>query len=611
MFVNTLVLRTTGARRRDVRRAARPVRATDLAAFAHADVPFERLVEVLDPARSQAHHPLFQVALAFQSDRSARRGHREPARARARRGRIRRRAGEIRHSADGRRGRAAGSAANGAGGLALSWNYATDLFDPETVADFADRLLHILRTVAEDAGAVLGDIDLLGESERLAVSQRWVSSGNDTVAGRFADPDLTLSDLFDAVVAEHGDRVAVKFGDDRLTYTSLDQRANQLARKLIECGAGPDKLVAVILPRSSDLVVAMLAVVKSGAGYVPIDPSYPAERIAYVLGDARPAVAIVDGGVDIEFDAGLPVVPMDHYGIDVPDLLDSGEHPITDADRLAPLGAANIAYVIYTSGSTGRPKGVAVEHRNVLRLFANTDRDFGFGPDDVWTLFHSFAFDFSVWELWGPLLFGGTVVVVDYYTSRSPEQFLELLRRERVTVLNQTPSAFYQLAEADRTGVSDPRRAARERLALRYVVFGGEALELRRLADWVARYGDSAPRLINMYGITETTVHVSYRPLDAETIATATGSIVGRAIAGLRVYVLDNRLHPVPVGVAGELYVAGPQLSRGYLGRPDLTAGRFVPDPLGEAGSGCTARATWRAGIGTANWNTWGAPMIR
>nr|WP_233429644.1 non-ribosomal peptide synthetase [Nocardia elegans] len=598
MFVNTLVLRTPVRPDATFAELLTEVRRTDLAAFANADVPFERLVDVLSPVRSQAHHPLFQVALTFEAT-----GQRDATTAAL--------PGLDLAVVDADPGMAkfdiqltVGDAADGAG-LALSWTYATDLFDPETVAAFSDRLLRILRSVTEGsstadsvtktvaAATVVGDIDLLGEGERLDVSQRWVSAGADGGTGRFADRAVTLSDLFDAAVAEHGDRVAAKFGADQLTYEELDRRANQLARRLIADGAGPETLVAVVLPRSLDLVVALLAVVKSGAGYVPIDPSYPAERIAYVLADSRPAGVIVDGSTEVELPTGLPTVLMDGFGAETPELVDAGEGPITDADRNAPLSASNIAYVIYTSGSTGRPKGVAVAHRNVVRLFANTDREFGFGAEDVWTMFHSFAFDFSVWEIWGPLLFGGTLVVVDYYTSRSPEQFLELLRRERVTVLNQTPSAFYQLAEADRLAGGQP-------LALRYVVFGGEALELRRLADWVARHGDTAPRLVNMYGITETTVHVSHRVLDAETIAAATGSVVGRAIAGLRVYVLDDRLHPVPVGVAGEMYVAGPQLARGYLGRPDLTAARFVADPLGEPGT-----LLYRSGD-VARWNRFG-----
>ncbi|MFD6104786.1 amino acid adenylation domain-containing protein, partial [Nocardia salmonicida] len=504
-----------------------------------------------------------------------------------------------------------GEAADGS--LALSWNYATDLFDPETVAAFGDRLVRILRSVAENPDVIVGDIDLLGEAEQRDVAQRWVSSGADAIGlpvihdastpagyrrGLFGNKHTTLVDLFDAAAAAYPDRIAAKFGVESLTYAELDRRANVLARRLIDDGAGPESLVAVILPRSLDLVVALLAVVKTGAGYVPVDPTYPAERIAYVLEDSRPTSVVLDSTVQVTVPQHLPSVVLDGFAVETGNIEDADDATITDADRLAPLSPDNVAYVIYTSGSTGRPKGVAVAHRNVVRLFANTDRDFGFGPRDVWTLFHSYAFDFSVWELWGPLLFGGSLIVVDYYTSRSPEQFLELLRVEQVTVLNQTPSAFYQLAEADRNA-----GPGLEPLALRYVVFGGEALELRRLSDWVARHGDSSPTLVNMYGITETTVHVSFRALDAKTIAAAAGSVVGRAIAGLGVYVLDNRLRPVPVGVAGEMYVAGPQLARGYLGRPDLTATRFVANPL--AGPNQGGSRLYRSGD-LARWNRFG-----
>ena len=249
--------------------------------------------------------------------------------------------------------------------------------------------------------------------------------------------------------------------------------------------------------------------------------------------------------------------------------------------------------MIYTSGSTGEPKGAGIAHQNVVRLFGATERLFRFGADDVWTLFHSFAFDFSVWEIWGALLYGGRVVVVPHATSRSPADFLRLLAREGVTVLNQTPAAFYELMQADRES-SDLGHA----LALRYVIFGGEALELRRLDEWYQRHSDSAPVLVNMYGITETTVHVSYIALDRAAVTANAGSLIGRGIADLRVYVLDGGLQPVPAGVTGELYVAGAGLARGYLGRAGLTAERFVADPYGPAGSrmyrtGDLAR--WRA----------------
>ncbi|MGH3190637.1 MAG: amino acid adenylation domain-containing protein, partial [Streptosporangiaceae bacterium] len=240
---------------------------------------------------------------------------------------------------------------------------------------------------------------------------------------------------------------------------------------------------------------------------------------------------------------------------------------------------ASPAYVIYTSGSTGTPKGVVVTHQNVTCLFGAARQILDTGPADVWSLFHSYAFDFSVWEMWGPLLRGGCLVVVPYQVSRSPAEFIGLLAAERVTVLSQTPSAFYELMQADR---EHPGAAAG--LALRYVVFGGEALELGRLAEWYQRHDEAHPALVNMYGITETTVHVSHVTLDRASAAAAAGSLVGRPLANVRVFVLDGGLQPVPAGVVGELYVGGAGLARGYLGRPGLTAERFVACPFGGAG---------------------------
>nr|WP_307818931.1 non-ribosomal peptide synthetase [Streptomyces sabulosicollis] len=250
----------------------------------------------------------------------------------------------------------------------------------------------------------------------------------------------------------------------------------------------------------------------------------------------------------------------------------------SDVEVRVPSEAA--AYVIYTSGSTGRPKGVVVSHGNVVRLFEATHGWFGFGADDVWTLFHSFAFDFSVWEVWGALLRGGRLVVVPFEVSRSPGEFLRLLVDEGVTVLNQTPSAFYQLMQADREA---PEVGAG--LALRWVVFGGEALDVWRLTEWFERHGDTGPVLVNMYGITETTVHVSYAALDSRIAKSGAGSVIGVGIPDLRVYVLDEDLRPVPIGVSGEMYVGGAGVARGYWNRSGLTAGRFVADPFGPAGS--------------------------
>ncbi|MFE3542442.1 amino acid adenylation domain-containing protein [Nocardia sp. NPDC059177] len=563
MFVNTLVLRTEvhpGTRFTDL---LTEVRAGDLAAFGHADVPFERLVELLEPVRSTSRHPLFQVMLTFQN--LARADLALP--------------GLAVSGADFtvplakfdlQVELAEHVGADGAPqGLAVSFVYATDLFDRATVVDFADRWSRVLAAVVADPAVPVGDIDVLAPGERELVLREGNSAG-------FAVPEVTLADLITAQAQQRPEAIAVRAGERSLTFAELLGRASALARALIAHGAGPETLVAVAVPRTEELPVALLAVLLSGAGYLPIDSGYPAQRLDYILADAKPAVLLTTSAERGLVPApGLPVVLADEQSA-------YATAPLSPAERRTPLRPDHLAYVIYTSGSTGLPKGVGVSHRNVLELFANTQLLFAFDETDVWTVFHSFAFDFSIWELWCALAGGSAVVVVDHLTSRSPIEFRELLDREQVTVLSQTPTAFAQLDEADRAA----QAAGAAPLSLRYVVFGGEALDPRKLHRWYDRYGTGpdAPQLVNMYGITETTVHVSHLGLDIAA-AELPGSLIGRALPGLSVAVLDDRLRPVPFGVAGELYIAGNQVSRGYLGKPGLTATRFVADPFGPPGA--------------------------
>ncbi|MGJ7609287.1 amino acid adenylation domain-containing protein, partial [Variovorax sp. LT1R20] len=301
--------------------------------------------------------------------------------------------------------------------------------------------------------------------------------------------------------------------------------------------------------------------------------------LAFMLQDASPVCVISDTATAQLLPQGTPVLLLDDPRTEAAIAGSARVNP-TDHDRSQSLSPSNPAYVIYTSGSTGRPKGVVIPQQNVVRLLGATEQWFQFGTRDVWTLFHSHAFDFSVWELWGALLRGGRLIIIPSQISRFPTEFLELLVREKVTVLNQTPSAFYQLMQADQE-----RAGPRSELALRCVIFGGEALELKRLQDWYERHGDSAPTLVNMYGITETTVHVSYIALNRQIAAMEANSLIGRGIPDLQVYVLDAQLQPVPAGVPGELYIAGAGLARGYLNRPALTAERFVANPFGASGS--------------------------
>jgi amino acid adenylation domain-containing protein len=388
---------------------------------------------------------------------------------------------------------------------------------------------------------------------------------------RSAQPE-TLHELFESQAARDPEAIALTDGDRELSYEELNQRANRLARHLRELGAERGSLVAIYADRSTQLVVAILGTLKTGAAYVPLDPVYPPDRIAYMLADSQARILLTQRALADR----LP--EHEAFVVHIDD-----ENRMSAASDQNPPGALSpndLAYVIYTSGSTGRPKGVAVTHGNVVRLFRSTDAWFNFGPEDVWTLFHSIAFDFSVWEIWGALLHGGRVVVVPYWASRSPDAFLNLIHKEGVTVLNQTPSAFRQFAKADEESTID------DDLPLRLVIFGGEALELQSLRPWFARHGDQHPQLVNMYGITETTVHVTYRPVSADDLGGPPGSSpIGRPIPDLWLYLLDRHMQPVPAGVIGELYVGGAGLAQGYLGRAALTAERFVPDPFGPLGS--------------------------
>ncbi|RPM10918.1 non-ribosomal peptide synthetase, partial [Pseudomonas aeruginosa] len=366
--------------------------------------------------------------------------------------------------------------------------------------------------------------------------------------------------------------VALILDEQRLSYGELNARANRLAHCLIARGVGADVPVGLALERSLDMLVGLLAILKAGGAYLPLDPAAPEERLAHILDDSGVRLLLTQGHLleRLPRQAGVEVLAIDGLVLD----------GYAESDPLPTLSADNLAYVIYTSGSTGKPKGTLLTHRNALRLFSATEAWFGFDERDVWTLFHSYAFDFSVWEIFGALLYGGRLVIVPQWVSRSPEDFYRLLCREGVTVLNQTPSAFKQLM-----AVACSADMATQQPALRYVIFGGEALDLQSLRPWFQRFGDRQPQLVNMYGITETTVHVTYRPVSEADLEGGLVSPIGGTIPDLSWYILDRDLNPVPRGAVGELYIGRAGLARGYLRRPGLSATRFVPNPFpGGAG---------------------------
>ncbi|WP_260705475.1 amino acid adenylation domain-containing protein [Edaphobacter flagellatus] len=380
----------------------------------------------------------------------------------------------------------------------------------------------------------------------------------------------SLISLFEIAARKHKDRNAIAYQADQITYGELNRAANRMARLLRNQSLHPGQIVAIYLDRSIEMLVAMLGVLKAGGAYLPIDPNYPSARVVQTLEDARPVLVITNQ----KLAAQLGEVPGQ--------LLLLNERPDTTSEDEAnpPLQAHadDLAYAMYTSGSTGKPKGVLVTHRNVVRLLTQTEPWFHFDQDDIWTMFHSFAFDFSVWEIWGPLTTGGKLVIVPFVTSRSPEDFYALLSEQKVTVLNQTPSAFSLLNQVEESGKRLP-------LALRLVIFGGEALQYRSLRSWFNRHGDEMPQLVNMYGITETTVHVTYRIVRKVDAEDEQDSLIGVPIPDLQIHLLGSDLLPVAEGEIGEICIGGGGVARGYLNRPELTAERFVPDPSGVPGA--------------------------
>ncbi|MFP7327691.1 non-ribosomal peptide synthetase DhbF [Bacillus subtilis] len=568
LFINTLVLRTDTSGDPSFRELLDRVREVNLAAYDNQDLPFERLVEVLNPARSRATHPLFQIMLAFQNTPDAEL-HLPDMESSLRINSVG--SAKFDLTLEISEDRLADGTPNGMEGLL---EYSTDLFKRETAQALADRLMRLLEAAESDPDEQIGNLDILAPEERSSMVADWQSVSEKI-------PHACLPEQFEKQAALRPDAIAVVYEDQALSYAELNERANRLARMLISEGVGPEQFVALALPRSLEMAVGLLAVLKAGAAYLPLDPDYPADRIAFMLKDAQPAFIMTNTKAANHIP---PVENVPKIVLDDPELAEKlntypAENP-KNKDRTQPLSPLNTAYVIYTSGSTGVPKGVMIPHQNVTRLFAATEHWFRFSSDDIWTMFHSYAFDFSVWEIWGPLLHGGRLVIVPHHVSRSPEAFLRLLVKEGVTVLNQTPSAFYQFMQAER---EQPDLG--QALSLRYVIFGGEALELSRLEDWYNRHPENRPQLINMYGITETTVHVSYIELDRSMAALRANSLIGCGIPDLGVYVLDERLQPVPPGVAGELYVSGAGLARGYLGRPGLTSERFIADPFGPPGT--------------------------
>ncbi|MFE3195059.1 amino acid adenylation domain-containing protein [Nocardia sp. NPDC059240] len=545
MFVNTLVLRTGIDEDEPFARLLDRVRDTDLAAFDHADVPFECLVEELDPPRTEAYQPLVQVLLVFQNL-----------------GEQVLRLPELtisgvesgRETAEFELELTVVEPVGEAGGLPCSWRYATDLFDEARMAALARYLNQVLTAAVADPDLPVGDLSLLTRAERAAVTTAGAGVRQPVSPG-------SVLDAFHARAARTPDAVAMVFEDRRFTYAEFAAWVNRLAQELISSGIGPEDRVAVAIPRSPEMLAAIYAVLTAGAAYVPIDPDHPAERIGHLLETVRPACILTAG-------PGLDTTAV-QVCLDRLDLSRHAADPVADADRRAPLRMSNAAYVLFTSGSTGRPKGVVVTHAAVMNQLGWMHGQYDLGPADTFLHKTPITFDASVWELFLPLQIGARLVMAVPGGHLDPDYLLETIRRHEVVMLESVPSMLALLLADGNTELP---------ASLRYLSVGGE-----ELPPWlVAQVRDRHAAVVdNTYGPTEGTVTSTFH----RCAPTDTGVPIGRPVPNTGVYVLDSRLRPVPSGVAGELYLTGPQLARGYEAASGQTAHRFAADPYGPAGS--------------------------
>ncbi|MEO1625733.1 MAG: amino acid adenylation domain-containing protein [Bacteroidota bacterium] len=549
-YVNTLPINSLVDGNASFKDFLQTQRQQILTAFEYQHFPFEMLVEKLQPRRDLSRSPLFDVMLVLQNfdilDQAA--------------------AGSSEDLSFERLSLHSGltkydltfSFAEINGSLQLELEYNRQLFKTKSMERMSQQLTRILQTTTRRPDLLLKDISIIDEQEQKLL----FSKADQTRVGYRSEE--TIVSLFQQQVQNQPESPALKMGPTVLTYAQLDQLSGQLAAKLTdEYQLSLEAPVLLHTQRTEWMMVAILGVLKAGGYYVPVDPDYPLSRKQYIFEDCQAVCVLTDHSLPEDIAAWLSQAPV----LDVSKLVYDG--PTYEAG----IRPDQLAYMIYTSGTTGQPKGVQIEHRNVNRLLFNDNDLFDFGPTDRWCLFHSYCFDFSVWEMYGALLKGGQLHMVPRETAQDSRAFFQFLQDEQITVLNQTPTAFRSLNLANKEEFSQTP------LSVRCLIFGGEALLPELLTDWHQAYPDC--RLVNMYGITETTVHVTYKEITAEEIQ-LNKSNIGIPIPTLSCYVLDEDLRPVPVGVTGELCVGGAGVARGYHQRPELTAQKFVPNPFRE-----------------------------
>ncbi len=547
-FVNTMALRSDLSGDPTFEELLEMTRKTCIEAYAHQDLPFEKLVDELNPERHMDRQPIVQIIFVLQN---------APMPELALSGLT-----VTPLDAEGITVRfdLEVNAWEQPEGIHFNFFYSSDLFDSETIERMMSHFQVLLESVTANPKQRISELSLLTAGETHRIIREW--NLKESVPCR----DLCLHELFEQQAEKRPDSIALVYEDQHLCYGELNRRANIIARELRQKGVGSETPVGLCVERSPLMVTGIMAILKAGGAYVPLDPSYPQERLHFMLEDAGIEVLLAQLSTAHLFEE--PAIP--HLIT-----IDASRNTQDEEGNLdSGVSAENLAYVIYTSGSTGRPKGALVTHANVTRLFASTEGLFSLSEADVWSCFHSCAFDFSVWEIWGALLHGGRTIIAPFLITRDPARFYSLLEEEQVTILSQIPSAFSQLVQL---------ASERRNRSLRYVVFGGENLDVGRLRAWWDIYDPQSPQLVNMYGITEITVHATFHALSPADLRRAqVHSPVGRRLGDLTFYVLDTNQNPVPIGAAGELYIGGEGVARGYLQRPGLTAERFTPDPFTE-----------------------------
>lgn len=452
------------------------------------------------------------------------------------------------------------------GSIIIDYDYLTDRFYSKEIEFMHDHIIRLLWHGIDNPDKQISRLDIMSEKEKYRILTEFNNTNADY------PQTVTINELFIDQVNAHPENTAVIDHDRSITYSELNLKAEQLAGILSSNGVKPNTIVGLIIDRSIEMIIGILGILKAGGTYLPLDPSYPHNRLCYFINDSKPLLLLSS---EAQYKKSCQVVEQTGFDTDRILILDHilrGSNTGDVSEIASVCGPEDTAYIIYTSGSTGAPKGVQVSHKNVVRLLFNSKFEFDFSSGDVWTMFHSYCFDFSVWEMYGALLYGGKLVIVPHIIAQDPKEFLRLLRKNKATVLNQIPTAFYNLSDSE-------LNSKEHDLSLRYIIFGGEALKPAKLKAWKSLYPNV--KLVNMYGITETTVHSTYKEVTAD-IINSNACNIGKPIPTTQIYILDKYQQLVPIGVKGEIYVGGEGVAKGYLNRAELTNQRFIDNPFVE-----------------------------